>query len=86
MLFPNEVLDFLNSIENKLSKETKKLITESKYSELVDFHFGLGAYIRNEFLTKESLMYNYFKTIGFEDKDSMSYVLICYLYFYLKNK
>ena len=86
MFFPKEIMDFLMAIEKNLSRKAIKLIKESNYSDLADFHFGLGAYIRNEFITKESAIYDYFKGIGFESKDQMSSVLIRYLYFYLKNK
>ena len=86
MTFPKAIMDFLIAVEKNLSKEIKKSIKTSKYNELENFHFGLGTYIRNEFLTKESAIYEYFIEMGIGDKDRMSYLLVCCLYFYLKNK
>ena len=86
MQYSKEIMDFLNTIVGKLDKETLRKIKKSKYNELCGFHFGLGMYIRNEFLGRETSLYNYFKKMGFDSKDSMSHILICYLYFYLKSK
>ena len=64
----------------------KEKIVALRYSELYKLHFGFGTWIRNTFLEREGSLYSYFVSVGVDSADSMSSVLITYIYFHLKSE
>ena len=86
MYIPNEIVQALKEIEGEMSKQQKKVIVKLTYNELYKIHFGIGTWIRNRFLQKQGDLYKYFISMGVQSMDSMSSVLIMYIYFYLKSK
>ncbi len=86
MYIPDQINQALEEIEGEMSNEQKKVITELTYNELYKIHFGMGTWIRNRFLQKQGELYKYFISMDVKSADSMSSVLIMYIYFYLKSK
>lgn len=77
--------EFLN-IEEIFNKEYLKQFMCCKYDNIYLYHFGLGTWIRNNILIKESEIYKIFTASGITHTDDMSGILIRLLYIYLKTK
>ena len=86
MYISEEICEAIRKVEEGMGKEYKSMLLKLQYRELYKLHFGLGTWIRNTFLEKESDLYKYFLSIGVDSADSMSSVILTYLYFYLKSK
>lgn len=66
-------------------KEMKKFL-ECDYKKLALYHLGLGTWIRNNLLQKNSSLFNTFLSCGISEKDDMSSLMIRLFYIYLKPK
>jgi len=65
---------------------SEKDLLEFKNSLIFDlclYHFGLGTWIRNNLLYKESVLYNLFLENGIENPDDMSCFIIRHFYYYI---
>ena len=85
---------FFNQYFEKLFKQLEQNIphdelvkfSDMDYRNISQCHFGLGLYIRNEFLTEDSELYNFFIRCGVMGKDDMSSILVRNFYLYENEK
>jgi len=57
-----------------------------EYSELDQYHFGFGTWIRNHLLVSESELYKVFVQGGVSGKDEMSSLILKLFYLHLNTK
>ena len=73
-------------IENRMPPEEQARFMETPYSELWQYHFTVGLWIRNYGLQNEPDLYPALRILGYNDTDAMSLYLLEFTQQYLKLK
>lgn len=73
-------------LEKEMDSKTKSNFKNTDFSDLINYHFSLGIWIRNNILTENSAILDYFKGVDMENLDEISFFIIQNLYIYLKSK
>lgn len=73
-------------IEKSLSKKDLKDFMDSDFTKLFLYHFGLGTFIRNEYLMPGMPLFKLFCKCGINSPDDMSSVMIKLFYIYENEK
>ncbi len=71
-------------IEKKFEKDDMKNFMRCNYNDIDEYHFGLGTWIRNNLLVKNTKLYRLFIKSGITQKDDMSMLIIQLFYAYIK--
>ena len=66
-------------LDKTLPAEILKSFTEASASEVIFYHYTIGMWVRNHFLSPDDDLYKAFLAIEIYDKDSMSY-FFTYMY------
>jgi len=86
----NEIPWEINECFKRLDQESDKAETEElKNNELAPYHFGLGLYIRNNWIRRNGLGFNlsdFFVKQGIKHPDNMSGIIISCYRKYLNNE
>lgn len=70
-----------------MPQEAKQLLLSTPEKDILSqYHFGLGLYIRNEFLLPDTRLYQAFRQNGIKHADDMSILLLHELYAALKKQ
>ena len=74
------------ALDNELDDETKNAIKESNVDDLIKYHFGLGTWIRNNWIypTTEKIA-KVFLDADIAHPDDMSHEIILGYHYYLNN-
>lgn len=85
-LLRDEISFAVQEIIPVLHFDLKNDLQSTEESDLSDFHYGLGMWIRNHILTIDSDIYRLFVENGINQKDDMSAILIRELHKKLTEK
>jgi hypothetical protein len=80
-----ELEKIFNELENALTTEQIQAFRKIKEEDLINSHFGLGAYIRNNYFWNRQKIYYLFLENGILHPDDMSNFLIKKFSEYLKK-
>lgn len=74
---PKDIEDCFSELNKILDDSTKVKIKRSSEEDLVDFHMGLGRWLRNSWgLWKDSRLSQYFKDMGARHPDDISGIIL----------
>lgn len=79
------ITDCFPVIKASLSEKDLRILLNEKYTDLNNFHFSIGSWIRNNILRDDSEILNYFNSAGISDKDDMSALIIRLFYIHEKT-
>lgn len=80
-LLSREIRKVILQLLLSMPQETKqRLLATPEEDILSQYHFGLGLYIRNEFLLPDTLLYKAFCRNGIKHTDDMSILILHELY------
>jgi len=82
----NEMRKIFPEIEKLFSDEDMDEFLSCDIYDLSDYHFGVGAYIRNHMLIEGKEIYSAFKSYGIVQKDDASGMILEEFYRYMKEK
>lgn len=69
-------------IKRVFSKEDFEIFLHCSYTNLHDFHLGLGTWIRNNIVLKDRSLEILFQKCGIDNQDEMSMLIIELFYLY----
>lgn len=78
-----EISKTFPQIAHIMSEDYLMEFIKTPITQLNDYHFGLGLWIRNNLLQPKSKLYQEFIKNGFGFKDDMSTMIIIMLHYYL---
>lgn len=76
----------LDEVRDLMSEDELRQLNKLHESELASVHFSLGLRIRNQLLSKESILMRAFQELGIRQRDDASKVLLIMLHRGLKKK
>lgn len=87
MRFYEECVAIAQQLEKEMTQEMRELFMEAPFSDLWQYHFTLGTWIRNHHLNENSYLYRALLILGKKTKDDMSMYLLEFMqhYFLLKR-
>lgn len=68
----NEIKKACTIIENEMSEKSKNNFKKSNFNDLIDYHFSIGLWIRNNILTENSDILLCFEEINVKNTDDIS--------------
>ncbi len=74
-MLDKEIVKIFPILENLFSYDDFIEFKNCKSEELWQYHFGLGTWIRNNIIHKDSILYKLFLESGVVDMDDMSSVI-----------
>lgn len=78
---PRNLQEALDRLEKTLPSETLEKIRKCSEPEMIDYHFGLGMWMRNNWgLWSNGPLYDYFRKLGLHHPDDMSGVILTSLW------
>ncbi len=84
---PQNLEECFVELNKVLSKEDIETFKNKKEEEIVDYHFGLGMWMRNNWgLWKGSRLAKYFNNMGIFHPDDMSSIILNSFHRHLNNK
>lgn len=82
----DEIQKNFPDMEKLFSKDNLRCFACSDYSQLSDYHFGFGTWIRNNILAKNEVLISMFFKIRVKNFDDMSLIIIHLFYIYINEK
>ena len=84
---PKDIDDCFAELDRMLSQKQIKKIKRKSEGDLIEYHFGLGMWIRNSWgLWRESRLSEYLFNLGFRHPDDKSSAILDSYWRYLNNK
>ena len=81
-----EIENLFPTIESMFDTESIAQFTNISYSELFEYHFSLGVFIRNNILVENTSIVLQFKSVNVTDKDDMSSLIVSLFYIHIQEK
>ena len=87
MRYYEECVAVAQQLEKEMTQEMRELFMQTPFSDLWQYHFTLGTWIRNHLLNEKSYLYRALLILGKRTKDDMSMYLLEFIqhYFLLKQ-
>ncbi len=87
MRFYEECVTIAQQLEKEMTQEARELFIETQFSDLWQYHYTIGMWIRNHHLDEKGYLYRALLILGKKSKDDMSMFLLEFIqqYFLLKR-
>lgn len=73
---PRDLDDALAELDRIMGAEGRDEVMKATQDEMSKYHFGIGVWLRNNWLRGESRLSEYFRQLGIQHRDDMSGIIL----------